>query len=105
MASSDDIATVRKNTNEVTESKWTDTTLDGLIDSFGVAGASAKVWEQKAAEAAELVNTTEAGASHAYSDLHKHCLAMADYWYDQQYATDNPTPVLNRVRVKQIERQ
>lgn len=105
MASSSNIATVRKNTNEIVESKWTDNLLDGLIDQFGVAGASAKVWEQKAAEAAELVNTTEAGASHAYSDLHKHCLEMAEYWYDQQDQEDNPLPVNTRVRVKVIERQ
>jgi len=106
MASSSEIAEVRKNTSEATQTTWTDAVLGTYIDTFGVAGASAKVWEQKAAEMAELVNVTEAGASHSFSNAYKQALEMAKYWSDKQFEIDNPVPVGDgRVRVKVIDRQ
>lgn len=80
MASASDIAEVRRNTDEPTDATYTDTVIGGYIDSLGVAGAAAKIWREKAAQYATLVDVTEAGASHKFSDLNKNALAMAAYW-------------------------
>jgi hypothetical protein len=79
MSTPAEVAQVRLNTNEADDAlPWTDAVLGDLIDTTGsVNAASAEVWTVKAAQFAELVNTTEAGASYAFSDLHKNALAMA----------------------------
>jgi hypothetical protein len=84
MASASDIAQVRRNTGEPTTTNYTDQVISDYIDVVGVAGASARIWEEKAATWADLVNTTEAGASHAFSDLNKNATAQAKYWHDQE---------------------
>jgi len=80
MASPEQIAEVRANTGEEAKSSFSDTVLDDLINIHGVTRASAIVWERKAAEWAELVNTSEAGASRSLSDLSKNALGMATLW-------------------------
>lgn len=76
MASASDIAVVRENTNEPTEATYTDDRLGELIDELGVAGASARIWRTKAAKFAALVDTSTAGTTEKFSDLHKTALAM-----------------------------
>lgn len=81
MASVSDIEEVRRNTAETSSSSsFTDAVLGAYIDDLGVAGAAAKVWEEKAASYVELVDTTEAGASHKFSDLLKNAQSQATYW-------------------------
>lgn len=80
MANASDIETVRRNVNEPTSATYSDTLLSSLVDSLGVAGASATVWREKAARYSELVDVSESGASHKYSDLHKNALTMAEKW-------------------------
>lgn len=103
MASASDITTVRGNTNEPDDvAPYTDDYVSGLIDANGIAGASAAIWEQKAASLSEMVDVTEAGASHKFSDLFKSASAMASYWRGQE---DELAEALSgRVRVKKIER-
>ena len=101
MASTSDIATVRRNVNESSDALYKDEDIEVLIDADGIAGASAAIWREKAAKYAGLVNVSESGASHSYSDLHKNALAMAKA-YDVEEAIDEP--VVNRVRVKRIVR-
>lgn len=103
MASSDDIATVRYNTDEPLPDTFTDDLIDRLIDANGVVGASAIMWEQKAAKLADLVNTSEAGASHSFSDLHKNALNIAAMFRKQQAEAAAPVAV-GRVRVRKIVR-
>lgn len=102
MASASDIAIVRRNVNESTDVTFDDAYLSGLIDTHGVAGASAIIWREKAARFAELVNTSEAGASHSYSDLHKAALTMSKT-YDAE-ATEIVAPVAYGIRVRRIVR-
>lgn len=101
MASVSDIATVRQNVNESTNETYSDEVIGAMVDASDVAGATAAIWRQKAARYAELVDVTESGSSHRYSDLHKNALAMAKSW-------DRPVDELiaerNVVRVKRIER-
>lgn len=103
MATSEEILSVRQNTAEPTEQVYSDNFIDGLIDLHGVAGASAIIWEKKAAEAAGLVNVSEAGASHSFSDLHKNALSMADTFRAQQ--AEELTPITEgRPKIRKITR-
>lgn len=81
MASVGDIAQVRLNTGEASNTEpWTDAYIGALVDVLGVTGATVKVWEAKAASVAGLVNVSEAGASHSASDLFKHYNDMLTRW-------------------------
>lgn len=99
MASASDIAQVRRNVDEPTTDTYTDQTIGDYVDANGVAGASQLIWQEKAASYATLVNTSEAGASHSFSDLHKNALAMAT-----AFGAAVVVPTADRVRVKKIER-
>jgi len=78
MAEAAELLETRLNVDEPGDDTFTDDYIMGLIDALGVDAASAKLWRQKAAKYASLVNVSEAGASHAFSDLHKHALAMSE---------------------------
>lgn len=82
MATEAEIQTVRVNTNTVDDTEtYSDTAIGALVDELGgVEAASAAVWRQKAAAAAELVDVSEAGSSRKLSDLHKNATAMAAVW-------------------------
>lgn len=84
MANASDIDAVRRNTGELTSTDYDDEAIDVLVDSLGIAGASAAIWREKGAKFAGLVDVSESGASHKYSDLHKNALAMAKTWDDRE---------------------
>lgn len=103
MASASDITIVRGNTNEPNNvAPFTDEYIGGLIDASGVAGASAIIWENKAASYSTSVDVTEAGASHKFSNLFDNAQKMITYWRSQAGGT--PTPVGGVLKVKKIER-
>ncbi len=78
MASAAEISVVRVQINEPDNvTPYTDAEIRALIDAGDTDSATATVWRRKAATYAELVDTTEAGASHKFSDLHKNALMMA----------------------------
>lgn len=105
MASAEELAELRRYVAEEDETVFTDLYLGTLIDSFGILGAAYRVWDQKAASAAELVNTSEAGASHAFSDLHKNALSMAEYFRALEVEeAAAAVPTTGRTRVRKIER-
>jgi len=101
MASISDIESVRLNVDEPSNDTYSDDDVGALVDANGVAGASAIIWEQKAARFASMVNTTEAGASHSFGDLNKNALAMASLFRSQTTAVVNTT---SRTKVRKIER-
>lgn len=82
MASADDIVQVRLNTNEPTDAApYANAYLEALIDSLGVVGATASIWETKAATiAATAIDITEADATHKMSDRFDHAQSMIKYW-------------------------
>jgi hypothetical protein len=104
MASTGDIERVRLNTDEPSNDTYSDDEIGALVDSDGVAGATAIIWEQKAANYSKLVNTTEAGASHNFSDLRKAALEMAEWWEAKALDEAEPTTSTGRVRVRKIVR-
>lgn len=102
MATAAQIQDLRQYVNEDSpESSYTDDYLGDKVDEAGsVSEAAAIIWRLKAADAADLVTTSEAGSTHSFSDLHKHALAM------EQSFRRNPldTNTGRRTRVSKIER-
>lgn len=98
MASASDVATVRRNVNESTDVDYGDEDIALLVDAHGVAGTTAGIWREKAAKFADLVNVSESGASHSYSDLHKAALSMAARW-EKISADETMAPVSEAGRV------
>jgi hypothetical protein len=101
MASVEEVAEVRANTALEDDTLYTDGDLSNLIDFKGsVSAASATVWDRKAAIYAELVDQSEAGSSHAWSDLHKNAIAMATNWWNRNYsegATGTQSPRVTKI--------
>lgn len=94
MATSDQVAQLRRMVGEPTTDTYTDGALSAVWDAAGSAdGAAAVVWREKAASYAELVTTSESGSSRSMSDLHKNALAMASY-YDKK-VSDATAPVVS----------
>ena len=61
---------------------FSDEFLADLLEKFGddIYGAAAEGWVMKAAAAAELVNASTDNSTFSLSDIHKHCMAMVDYY-------------------------
>lgn len=103
MADTSDIRQVRRNTDEPTEDSYTDLDINSLVDELGVAGASARIWRDKSAKAASLVDTTEAGSSLKLSQLSKTYAEQAAYW--EQAALPVAPDLSGFTKVKKIERR
>jgi hypothetical protein len=103
VATSGDITTVRQQTDELTETTFSNVVVGALVDELGVAGASAEIWRRKAAKFSSMVNVSEAGASHSFGDLAKNALLMAA---EYQATADLELEVVStdRVRVRKIVR-
>lgn len=101
MADTGDIVAVRENTATVGDANYTDEEIGALIDAYGIDVASATIWERKAATYADLVNVSEAGSSHSFSDLHKNALDMADIYTKKEAAKPS---AIGRPRVRKIVR-
>jgi len=105
MAAPTDIAEVRRNTDERdANGEYSDVLIGGMIDALDVVGATAKIWEEKAAAYSGLVDTTEAGASHKFSDLSKAAKAQADYWRAREADIDESARSADHPKIKAITR-
>lgn len=80
MADVADIEQVRQNTGEVDSQDYSDIDISAMIDLLGVRGASHRIWTQKAAKYAGLVDVTEGSSRRAMSDLHKNALNMSKFY-------------------------
>lgn len=71
---------IRRATGEWDGSDLDDEFFDRFLDATSgeVNGAAALVWQEKAAEYAELVDITEAGSSRKNSQMHAAALTMMD---------------------------
>jgi len=104
MASASDIELVRINTVEQTDDVFSDSYIGQLIDENGVTGATAMIWESKAARYSTVMDVSEAGASHKFSDLFKNAKDMALLWRGK-VTLETVEVTTGRVRVKVIDRQ
>lgn len=81
MATVDDIAELRRLVDEQDiAGEWTDVLLGSYLDTYGVTGAAARVWSEKAANYASLVNVSESGSSRAMGSLYQNALKMAEFY-------------------------
>jgi hypothetical protein len=101
MADASDIQIVRNNTNEPTADTYTDGYIGGLIDASDVTGATIAIWEQKVAKFSTMVDVTEAGATHKFSDLFDNAVKMLAIWRGTDVTTGVVDSGATRVRVIQ----
>jgi hypothetical protein len=82
MATVEEVKQLRLMVAEPDDTTYTDEMLGVLIDSYGTASlplaeAAYRVWTNKAASYAELVDISEGGSQRKNGDLHKRALTMA----------------------------
>lgn len=69
---------------------YDDTQLSAMIDSTSVNRAAERLWTEKAATLAKMVDIAESGSSRRMGDLGKNALAMASYFRGLAEADDSP---------------
>lgn len=84
MASDETIAALRLLIAEPTEDNYTQQDLsdriDAAVDTGGLNLVAYKVWTEKAAKFASLVDITEGGSSRKNSSLQKQALTMVEHF-------------------------
>ena len=79
MASSEELAALRLLISEPDEETYTDSQLYALLDSVGNQFEIAyRIWTEKAAATAGLVDISEGGSSRKMGDLFEQALEMAE---------------------------
>jgi hypothetical protein len=100
-----DVDQVRRNTNvDVSDTTHTAIVLGAYVDQFGISGATAKVWLEKAAKYADLCDISEAGASERLGQLKDQAMEMALDW-TKLAAAENAGGDANRVRLHTLTRR
>lgn len=75
----DAVRRIRGYVGEPDSDTYTDSMILGIYQAEGsVNAAAARIWREKAAAYADLVNTSESGSSRSLGDLQKKALDMAD---------------------------
>lgn len=81
MATAEDVARLRRLTNEPTDTTYTNIILSAYIDAaLTVELAASEVWLEKAAKYSALVDTTEGSSSRKMSQLRDAALKMAELY-------------------------
>lgn len=81
MATSADIAALRRAADEPGTETYTDAALSAYVDTAGsVDGAAAVVWREKAAKASTLVNVSESGSSRSMQQVYQNAIDMAKFY-------------------------
>lgn len=104
MATVEEIEALRRMVDEPTQDPYTDATLSAYIDEAGsLDGAAAEVWQEKAAKASTLVNTSESGSSRSLGQIHQNALNMAKF-YSARAGTDEVVDISDAPFTAAIER-
>jgi hypothetical protein len=103
VATTEEVAELRRMIAEPSETTYTDLALSALIDASNLYQAAVSIWSQKASAYAGLVDITESGSSRKLSDLQKNALAMASF-YKAQIAAEVETTTDVPPRTVAIER-
>lgn len=83
MATTEEVANLRRMVAEPTEATYSNLALSAILDAAPSAyHAAASIWQEKAGTYAELVNTSESGSSRSNSQLHQNALNMAKHYRD-----------------------
>lgn len=111
MALTDDqLAQVRRMVADTTSETWSDDDLRAAAEAFlnsdgsyNLRGLTASLWEERAAGAWELVQTSESGSSRAAQQAFDHALAMAKRFKDDD-SSDGTDPTAQYPRSTRIVR-
>lgn len=105
MATAPQIETLRVYINEPDDSEpYDDVALSDLIDGNGgdVALTASQIWNNKASNYAELVDTQEGSSRRSLGSLHGQALTMAKHYLDMSPTSSGQTR--RRVGTRPIER-
>lgn len=82
MATTDNIADLRRKVSEPDSTTYNDTTLNAMIDlaNGDIDAVAARIWQDKASMYAEVVDISEAGSSRKNSQLMTNALRMAEFY-------------------------
>lgn len=104
MASASDIEALRLYADvQENVAPFSDETIGELIDSLGVAGATAEVLRRRLPQLEKLVDTTEAGASHKFSTIAENARKRLAYW-ESRDTTSPEVATGSGTRVRKIVR-
>lgn len=106
MASAEDIAQVRRDTNELEDAEpYTDAVVGALIDEAGSTdAASARIWDEKSSMYAEMVDISEAGSSRKNGVLYKNAKEQAAKFAARADGTETTLPVGTYTTTRKIVR-
>lgn len=93
MATSDEVLRLRRISAYTAVDPYDDTQLSALIDASSIFRVAERLWNEKAASYASLVNVSESGSSRNLGDAHKNALAMAKYYKGLADEEESETPV------------
>jgi hypothetical protein len=93
MATPDEVVRLRRLADYQDTDPYDDPQLSAIIDASSVYRAAARLWDERAASYASLVNTSESGSSRQMGDLHKNALAMGKYFKSLADEEETETPV------------
>ncbi len=105
MATVEQIAALRRMTDEPDSDVYSDLDFQSIIDQAeeDMDLAAADIWRQKAARFSTLTDVSESGSSRKMSQLHGAALTQAKFYEDRA----NPAPVaeVQRSRVRSATRR
>lgn len=107
MATPEEIATLRLLIAETDEATYNDTVLGARLDAAAGNGnlVAYEVWTEKAAAAAQLVNTSEGGSSRSLGDIYEQALKMAATFAERATSpVTPPTATSQGLRIKRLVR-
>jgi hypothetical protein len=106
MATAEEVAVVRVNTNEPTEDHYSDVMISDLIDAWegNLDAASAAIWRMKAGRYADLADVQEGSSRRSLGDLHEQALAMAKSFASTAASGGEITGGMRPGRTRPIER-
>jgi hypothetical protein len=104
MPNNDDYLRLRRMTGEDDNTKYSLTDLEIFINEANgdLNLAASRIWAEKAADYADLVNQSEAGSSRSLSDLYKHAADQRDHFLT--VATTTATPAVTYSTTRPITR-
>lgn len=105
MATSTQIADVRRMADEPGTETYSDSAISALVDgSASLEAAAASIWQVKAGQYASLVDTSESGSSRKMSQLHSNALKMYEFYNNLANPTVDPVAETNFPFTVAIER-
>jgi hypothetical protein len=89
MATLEQVTHLRRVTGYADTDPYDDSGLSAMIDADGVHRVAERLWAEKAAATASLVDVSESGSSRSLGDVYKNALAMSQHFKGLADAEDS----------------